>query len=209
MPSSDVSFVYGKDTDVSKWIWQCLFIQFWNTEAQLSAGFHFKQTLHKLISWIASLFCLNCESSRQSFCRNLPANVPHGCGPFVWSIFVCICLSGSPLDAHSLCSLSPGCGQSCWAVRFQTCSRSWPEKVNSEQRYFGRDCVCSIWANVCFCVYCQQMKWPQMTLNMHARIIENLISCNVNACVFKLHGIWLETLLWFCVGRRDGACGGG
>lgn len=42
-----------------------------------------------------------------------------------------------------------------------------------------RLCLCAsfTWACVCFCVYCQHVKWPQMGLYMHGRITENLISC--------------------------------
>lgn len=46
---------------------------------------------------------------------------------------------------------------------------------------------------VCFSVYCQHTKWPQMTLYMHVCIIQNLISCSVSPHVFKLHKMWLET----------------
>lgn len=46
-----------------------------------------------------------------------------------------------------------------------------------------------------------------MTLFKDARVIEHLISRCASVHVFKLHTVRLETLLWFCVGRRDGAGG--
>lgn len=136
--------------------------------------------------------------------ENLPALRPqhHIFENHLCKIF--LSLSGSPLDAHGLCSLSPGFGQSCWAVRFQTCSRSWLEKVNLEQCYFsaggGRrglclSCVCSTWRCVHFSVYCQHMKWPQMTLYMHTRIIENLISWMCLYTCVEITQDLLETLL--------------
>lgn len=47
---------------------------------------------------------------------------------------------------------------------------------------------------------------------MHACIIENLIRRGASVHVFKLHRIWLETLLIAVIlfwQERRGACGGG
>ena len=85
------------------------------------------------------------------------------CTVCLWTVntrvFLSASLSGSPLDAHSLCSLSPGFGRSCWAVRVQTCSRSWPEKVNSEQRRVSGGGGRRRASVVCVCVCVLVITW--------------------------------------------------